>query len=201
MLSEIEEGNTVRIKKEGSYRTFYVICQNYEQTLNGENTLVLDYDQNIQKRWNDVTPPNEYSNSSIDSWLNNTYKTYLDPNIIPFINNTTFYYTNTNNNNSVEILSRDIFLLSATEIGQTNNNFNKEGEALLSEEQFQKFLINNQWARTSVTSNNYMAIFITVNTSAGIQAQTSYCNIERYIQPVFTLNPNLIVDTNNNIMF
>ena len=53
---------------------------------------------------------------------------------------------------------------------------------------------------TSVTSNNYMAISITVNASAGIQAQTSYCDIERYIQPVFTLNPNLTVDANNNIV-
>ena len=73
---------------------------------------------------------NSYANSSLDSWLRNTYLKLLDADVQAAIGTTKFYYTLGNGNNTKTTLQRAVFQLSTTELGKTPANTNKEGTAL-----------------------------------------------------------------------
>ncbi len=124
--------STVKLKENGVLVDFYVAKHNYEPGLNGQGrTLVVRKDCYDQRQWHGSNV-NAYATSAIDTWLNGTYKNLLDANIRTAMGTTKIYYTPGNGNNSKTTLQRSVFLLSATELGQSHTYMNAEGTALSS---------------------------------------------------------------------
>lgn len=128
-LTELTEGDIVKINESGSPVDFYVAQHNYESGLNGSGrTLVVRKDCYDNRLW-EGDGVNAYAGSDIDSWFNSTYKNMLDANMRSAIGTTKIYYT-PGSNNSVTALERSVFALSVTELGKANGNANVEGSAL-----------------------------------------------------------------------
>lgn len=129
-LSTLTEGSIVKLNENGSPVEFYVAKHNYESGLNGSGrTLVVRASAYDKGAWNSSNV-NAYASSTVDIWLNGTYKGLLDADVKSAIGTTKFYYTSGNGSTSVTTLSRSIFLLSLTELGLTASYANTEGSAL-----------------------------------------------------------------------
>lgn len=128
-LNTITPGAILYLNESGSPVPFYIAKHDYESGLNGAGrTLVVRkdcYDMRVFSKSN-----NAYANSSLDSWLRNTYLKLLDADVQAAIGTTKFYYTIGNGNNTKTTLQRAVFQLSTTELGKTTANTNKEGTAL-----------------------------------------------------------------------
>ena len=123
-LSDYAEGDIIKLNEGGNPVEFYVAKHDYESGLNGSGrTLVVRKDCYDNRVW-DSGNVNAYSGSDLDKWFNGTYKNLLDPAIQTAIGTTKFYYTPGNGNNTVGILERAVFALSATELGQSASWFN-----------------------------------------------------------------------------
>lgn len=109
---------------------FYIAKHDYESGLNGAGrTLVVRKDCYDMRVFNN-NGDNAYANSSLDSWLCNTYLKLLDADIQAAIGTTKFYYTPGNRDMTVTTLQRAVFQLSLTELGKTASYANTEGSAL-----------------------------------------------------------------------
>ena len=130
-LGDLAEGTIVTLNENGSPVEFYIAKHNYELELNVEprTLLVRKNCYNDARQWH-TSKVNAYASSTIDTWLNNEYKTFLDSNIQEAIGSTYFYYTPGEGSNTVKTLSRSIFILSVTEIGLKASYANIEGAAL-----------------------------------------------------------------------
>ena len=129
-LSNIEEGQIVKIAESGTPVEFYLAKHDYESSLNGAGrTLVVRKDCYDQRQWH-TSNVNAYASSAIDSWLNSTYKNLLDADIRSLIGTTKIRYTPGNGNWNVSTLERSVFLLSLTELGESHTYANTEGSAL-----------------------------------------------------------------------
>lgn len=123
-------GSTVKLRESGVLTEFYVAKHDYESELNGPGrTLLVRKDCYDQRKWRSSNV-NAYANSTIDSWLNSTYKNLLDADIRAAMGTTKIYYTPGNGDTSKATLERSVFLSSATELGQTHQYLNAEGTAL-----------------------------------------------------------------------
>ena len=164
MLSDIEEGELVKLNENGSPVEFYVAKHDYEPDLNGAGrTLLVRKDCYDNRVW-DAGNVNAYANSDIDAWFNGDYKNMLDPSIQTAIGTTKFYYTPGNGNWTVGTLERAVFALSATELGQSASWFNVEGSALPIASTLQVAHLNGytntQWTRSPRTIGTHDAIFL-----------------------------------------
>ena len=131
-LGSKAEGSIIKLKENGVLVEFYIAKQNYESGLNGAGrVLVVRKDCYDQRQWHSSNI-NAYASSAIDTWLNGTYKNLLDANIRTAMSTTKIYYTPGNGNTTKTTLERSVFLLSATELGQTHTYLNAEGTALSS---------------------------------------------------------------------
>jgi len=129
-LGSKAEGSIIKLKENGVLVDFYIAKQNYESGLNGAGrVLVVRKDCYDQRQWHGSNV-NAYATSAIDTWLNGTYKNLLDANIRTAMGTTKIYYTPGNGNTTKTTLERSVFLLSATELGQTHTYMNAEGTAL-----------------------------------------------------------------------
>lgn len=130
-LKDLPVGTIVYLNESGTPVEFYVSKHDYESGLNGSGrTLLVRKDCYDRRAWKS-SGSNTYASSSIDSWLNNTYKGLLDSNIQNAIGNTSFKYTPGGNDlTNVKTLSRSVFILSVTELGKTATHANYEGSAL-----------------------------------------------------------------------
>ena len=195
LLSDIAEGSIVKLNESGSPVEFYVAKHGYESALNGEGrTLLVRKDCYGHKAWNS-SGVNSYASSTIDSWLNGTYKKLLDSDIRGVIGTTKFYYTPGNGSNSVTTLSRSIFLLSVTELGKTVSYANVEGSALPIASILQIAYIDGsetyQWTRSPITSgtNNAHALGKSGDVVNGGGCVNTLCN-----RPAFTLPSTALFD-------
>ena len=128
-LSTVALGDILMLNESGSPVPFYIAKHDYESGLNGAGrTLVVRKDCYDMRRFSSSN--NAYANSSLDSWLCNTYLKLLDADVQAAIGTTKFYYTLGNGNNTKTTLQRAVFQLSTTELGKTPANTNKEGTAL-----------------------------------------------------------------------
>ena len=128
LLSQVAVGSIVKINENGSPVDFYVAKHDYESGLNGAGkTLLVRKDIHSNRVWNSSNS-NTYANSSVDSWLNGTYKSILDASIRSSMGSVKFYYTIGHDNLTVSTLERSVFLLSMTELGRFGTNI--EGTAL-----------------------------------------------------------------------
>ena len=127
-ISELSEGDSFYLNENSKPELFVVLKHNYQSDLNTNRTLVMrynKYDTLIQWNANNI---NAYNGSTIDTWLNGTYKNLFDANTKNAMSTTKIYYTPGNNNNSVTTISKSIFLLSYGEFKGSNKYCNTEGE-------------------------------------------------------------------------
>ena len=150
-LNTITPGAILYINESGNPVPFYIAKHDYESGLNGAGrTLVVRKDCYDMRAFSSVN--NAYANSSLDSWLRNTYLKLLDADIRAAIGTTKFYYTPGDRNDTVTTLQRAVFQLSVTELGKTSNYANTEGSALPIARTLQIAYRNGsavvQWTRT-----------------------------------------------------
>ncbi|MBR2483550.1 MAG: hypothetical protein IKB53_02270 [Oscillospiraceae bacterium] len=131
LLRDVAIGGLVKLMENGRLVEFYVAKHDYESGLNGagRTLLVRKYYYGGTRAWHS-SDVNAYASSTINTWLNDSYKNLFDEKLRSAIGTTKFYYTPGNGNKTVSTLSRSVFLLSATELGYSSSYYNKEGSAL-----------------------------------------------------------------------
>lgn len=185
-LNTITPGAILYLNESGSPVPFYIAKHDYESGLNGAGrTLVVRkdcYDMRVFSNDN-----NAYANSSLDSWLCNTYLKLLDADIQAAIGTTKFYYTPGNGNTTVTTLQRAVFQLSLTELGRTSSSVNTEGSALPIASTLQIAYRNGsavvQWTRTPAKYDAVSVYYLGTRGSVG----SYYCNDSNGSRPAFTL--------------
>ena len=194
-------GSIIKLKESGKLVEFYVAKHNYESGLNGSGrTLVVRKDCYDTRQWH-TSNVNAYATSAIDTWLNSTYKGLLDADIQGVLGTTKFYYTPGNGNTAKSTLSRAVFLLSGTELGQSHTYMVAEGTAL------DTAVINllkiaklngsavAQWTRSPSTSLTYYAWDL----SSGGSLDYDGCSRASGARPAFTLPSNLSVSDDGTV--
>ena len=191
--------STVKLKENGVLVEFYVAKHNYESGLNGSGrTLLVRKDCYDQRQWHGSNV-NAYATSAIDTWLNGTYKNLLDADIRAAMGTTKFYYTPGNGNTTKTTLERAVFLLSATELGQTHTYLNAEGTALEGANTLKIAYLNGsavvQWTRSPNTNGTGYAWYLY---SGGILGG-NYCSSAYGSRPAFTLPSTLSVSDDGSV--
>ena len=196
-LSDLTEGTFIKINENGSPVEFYLAKHNYEPDLNEDGReLIVRISGYDARAWGNTNQ--FYDTSDIDAWFNTTYKTVLSPFVQSLIGTTSFYYTA--NSWSSAILTRSVFSLSCTELGQTPGDFYVEGTILPIADTLAHTYIDtspyNQWTRTSATDIYGYACY--VNGSGEVATQVKYSTA--WSRPCFTLPATALVDQDLNLM-
>ena len=197
-LSDYAEGDIIKLNEGGSPVEFYVSKHDYEPDLNGSGrTLVVRKDVYDQRQWHSSNV-NAWASCTMRSWLNSTYKSLLDSSIQEAMGTTTYRYTPGNGNNTVTTRSDAVFLLSMTELGQSNSYANTEGSALPIASTLQVAHLNGsantQWTRSPHTGDTGRAVFLGSSGGAG----DYYCDYSHGSRPVFTLPSTLLFNPDTN---
>lgn len=134
-LSSLPEGALINIKENGNAVPFYIVTHDYESLLNGEGrTLLVRKNVAESMHWGTLSGSGtsavacNYSESIIDTWLNDTYRATLDSEIQEDLGTTFYSMADTtqmekSSNTSVsDTLERDVFALSARELGVTSSS-------------------------------------------------------------------------------
>lgn len=179
-------GSIIKLNENGSLVEFYVAKHDYENGLNGNGrTLIVRKDCYDTRSFS--RSDNAYANSSLDSWLCNTYLKLLDADIQSSIGTTKFYYTHGSGNYTVTTLQRAVFQLSITELGKSASYAKTEGSALPIASTLQIAYRNGsavaQWTRTPRTNYSDYACYLNAN---GI-VNYDYCGRSYGSRPAFTL--------------
>lgn len=198
LLSDYAEGDIVKLNENGSPVEFYVAKHDYESGLNGAGrTLLVRKDCYDMREWHIYTG-NPYASSTIDTWLNGTYKSLLDADVQSVIVATKFYYTPGGSDYTVTTLSRAIFLLSVTELGKASSYNNTEGSALPIASTLQTAYLNGsgveQWTRSPYTKDNVHACVLSISGKVAF----FYCDGVYGSRPAFTLSGNAKFDPETN---
>ena len=186
-LGNFSEGDIIQLNEGGVPVDFYVSCHNYEQSLNGAGrTLVVRKDVYDQRQWNSSNV-NAWASCTMRSWLNGDYKALLGPEIQEAMGTTTYRYTPGNGNNSVTNRSDAVFLLSATELGQSASWFNVEGSALPIANTLKVAYLNGrtytQWTRSPLPGSTAGAVYLYIDGSG----YSGRCGDPAGSRPAFTL--------------
>ena len=194
-------GSIIKLKENGSFVDFYVCKHNYESGLNGSGrTLVVRKDCYEQRQWHSSNV-NAYATSTLDTWFNSTYKNLLDADTKAAIGTTKFYYTPGNGNTTVGTLSRSVFALSGTELGQTNSYLNAEGTALSNASTLKIAYLNGsavvQWTRSPGAYGTADAWFLSANGSLG----SGVCASAGGARPAFTLPSSLSISDDGSVTY
>lgn len=180
---------------------FYVAKHDYESSLNGAGrTLVVRKDVYDQRQWHSSNV-NAYASSTIDSWLNSTYKNLLDADIRSLIGTTKIRYTPGNGNWNVSTLERSVFLLSLTELGESHTYANTEGSALpiasTLKIAYQNGSPTYQWTRSPYTSNTGSAWGL--NSGGKVNGRQQGGASTGGSRPAFTLPSSLYVSDDGSV--
>lgn len=204
VLGDIGISNTITLNESGSPVEFYVVKHDYESDLNGTGrTLVVRKNCYDQRAWN--SSRNTYANSSIDTWLNGTYKNLLDSDVQEVMGTTTFEYTPGNGDTTVTTLSRSVFLLSFLELGvamssdfydPTSSSYvaNKEGERLASYlvKAYYNGTLVTQWTRSPLPSSTSKAVYV-YGQNNGTEFDSATVSTQYYSRPAFTLPSTFVI--------
>ena len=194
LLRSVPVGSVVKLNESGAPVEFYVAKQGYEITLNGEGrVLLVRKDVHSSGQWN-ASNVNTYAGSTIDTWMNTTYKALLDSWAQKAIGTTKFYYTPGNGDKIVTTLERAVFALSGTEFGFFAAGSNTEGATLpiseaLKVAYYTSGAATSQHSRTPVATSNSENFGIQANGTIQIYDATQSLGY----RPCFTLPDNLIV--------
>ena len=192
-------GSIVKLKESGVLVDFYVAKHDYENGLNGAGrTLLVRKDCYDNRQWHGSNV-NAYASSAIDSWLNSTYKNLFAADIRTAMGTTKFYYTPGNGNTAVTTLSRSIFLLSMTELGQSHSYANVEGSTLPIAATLKIAYLNGsantQWTRSPRADNATNSWRLYTDGNIG----NNYCSNTFGSRPAFTLPSSLSVSDDGSV--
>ena len=199
LLSAVTPGSIIKLKENGKLVEFYVGKHNYENSLNGMGrTLVVRKDCYDKRLWHSSNV-NAYASSTIDNWLNGTYKNLLDADIRSLIGTTKIRYTPGNGNWNVSTLECSVFLLSLTELGKSYTYANTEGSTLPIASTLKIAYQNGdptyQWTRSPFTKNAENAWRLNPDGDFS----NGECIDIRGSRPAFTLPSNLYVSDDGTV--
>ena len=191
-------GSIIKLKESGTLVEFYVAKHDYENGLNGNGrTLIVRKDCYDMRAFSNSN--NAYANSSLDSWLCNTYLKLLDADIQAAIGTTKFYYTPGNGNYTVTTLQRAVFQLSLTELGKSASYAKTEGSALPIASTLQIAYRNGsacvQWTRTPDTYGTNLVYYLYTNGNL----RSDICSRSSGSRPAFTLPSTLSVSDDGSV--
>lgn len=199
MLGQVAEGQLVKLNESGKPVEFYVAKQNYESGLNGAGLVLLvrkDVYQNGQ--WNSENI-NNYAESTILNWSNNTYRLKLDPWVYSSTGIVSTSIRVTNSNKTVENRKVIVFQLSLAELGLGHVDANSEGSILPI---YRTLKIANyqgaptsQWTRTPTKNNNTNAFSVSSSGSPNI----GNCTASFGYRPCFCLKSNVYVSDDGTL--
>ena len=215
-LSTKAVGSIVKLKVDGTLRDFIVVHQGKPSSLydaSCDGTWLLLKDCLEQKRWHSANT-NDYKNSEIHSYLNNTWLNKLDANIRAQVKQVKLPYVNGTANSAVASgasgLACKIFLLSGYEVGFTqsdNSYFPVDGARLAYFENgtgtsaLNKRIANyngsatNWWLRSPYTYYTHSAWL--VNTSGSCNYDS--CTHTYGIRPALVLPSSLLVSDDGSV--
>lgn len=197
-LADIAEGSIVYLNESGNPVPFYVAKHDYESGLNGTGrTLLVRKDAYVKKRW-DETATYKYATSTIDSYLNSTYKAILDSAVQSAISTTKFYIgVQSSEGGYTTNISRAVFALSLYEFNLTATNVIKCGSPLpiatLLKIAYYNGSAVSQWTRSVHYKESQRA-------AGGIEADGTaeywdmYNTASAYYRPCFTLPATAVFD-------
>ena len=174
----------------------------YEPTLNGEGReLVVRKDCYSAGRWNsrDV---NSFDSSTIDVWMNGSYKALFSSVVQQLMGATKFYYTPAFTA-AVSSTERAVFPLSATEFGVESTGYrNQEGSELPIASVLKIAYYGagavEQWTRSPEANAAFGGAVWTMEATGqvGIEDATGSC----YYRPTFTLPSDAWLDADLNLV-
>lgn len=198
-LGDMPVGTLVSVNENGSSAAFYLSKHDYEPELNGSGRdLLVRKDCYGTNQWNSNNI-NTYDNSQIDISLNNDYKNKLSLEMQNKIGITMFRYTPGNGNNTISVLNKSIFLLSATELGKNETWFQIEGTALPISSILSIAYLDGeptmQWTRSP---SNALSVNAIVLFPDGEHANQANCINKFGLRPCFTLSADTLLNPNPN---
>ena len=215
-LSTKAVGSIVKLKVDGTLRDFIVVHQGKPSSLydaSCDGTWLLLKDCLEQKRWHSANT-NDYKNSEIHSYLNNTWLNKLDANIRAQVKQVKLPYVNGTANSAVASgasgLACKIFLLSGYEVGFTqsdNSYFPVDGARLAyfengtGQSALNKRIANYNgsatlwWLRSPYTSNTNLAWLVYTGGSYGSLSCAGTCGI----RPALILPSSLLVSDDGSV--
>lgn len=196
-------GSIVKIKVNGASKDFIVVQQGnpntstYDSSCNGTWLLMKDIYTTSTFGNN-----NSYKDSSIHSYLNNTFYNLIDSQIRAVIKQVKIPYTNSGVQSGANGLSTKVFLLSGTEVGFSGVSYmNTEGAKLSYFDSASKRVAYNGssaaiwWLRSPYTSdNNNVWSVSTDGSDGGYWYGSSYG-----VRPAFVLPSSLVVSDDGTV--
>ena len=186
----------VKVKENGVAQDFYVVRHDAYTT---GRTLLLRRYTHSDRQWHSSNV-NAYATCTLDTWFNGEYYNTIAADIRAQIAAVTIPYTPGNGNTTLSTLSRKVFAVSATELGQTHTYLNAEGTALANAGAL-KIATDSagtakvQWTRSPHTCNTNNAWVLNTSGDLGYNV----CAGSYGVRPAFTLPSTLSVDDNGNI--
>lgn len=215
-LSTKAVGSIVKLKVDGTLRDFIVVHQGKPSSLydaSCDGTWLLLKDCLEQKRWHSANT-NDYKNSEIHSYLNNTWLNKLDANIRAQVKQVKLPYVNGTANSAVASgasgLACKIFLLSGYEVGFTqsdNSYFPVDGARLayfengIGQSALNKRIANyngsatDWWLRSPYTDGTRRAWFVYTSGSCGSGGCAGTCGV----RPALVLPSSLLVSDDGSV--
>ena len=144
---------------------------------------------------------NAYSNSTVDIYLNGTYKSVLDTSIQSKIGTTKFKYTIGNGNNNLATLERSIFLIGLSEMGVSHEYANPDGTEIPISDVLKVAKFDEEavyWTTRTPLTVNTVQIF-KFNTS-GIVSYDWGVTDAHGVRPVLTIPSESLVRSNGLIV-
>ena len=203
-LGSKSQGSIVKLKEDGKLVEFYVAKHNYESGLNGKGrTLLVRKECYDIRQWHS-TDNNAYASSGINGWLNGTYKNLLDPSICAAMGTTKIYYTIGYGNNTKSTLERGVFLLSATELGQSGDRVPVEGSVLPIANILKIAYLNGtatiQWTRSPRYESSHAVWYLDASGNLNPSAVLAdRCDNYYASRPSFTLPASLYISDDGTV--
>lgn len=187
----------VNIRENDVAQEFYVVRHNtYTE---GRTLLVRRYIYDT-RAWHSSNV-NAYATCTLDAWFNGDYLNSIEADVRAQIAEVQIPYTPGNGNITLSSLSRKVFALSATELGQSHTYLNAEGSALANADTL-KIAYNSagtaqtQWTRSPLTYNTASAWYLSTSGSLN----HSYCTSTFGARPAFTLPSSLGIDDDGYVI-
>ena len=188
----------VKIRENNVAQDFYVVRHNAYTS--GRTLLLRRYIHSVRP-WHSSNV-NAYATCTLDAWFNGDYLNSIEADVKAQITAVTIPYTPGYGNANLSSISRKVFALSGTELGQSNSGMNVEGSPLANASAL-KIAYNSagtatsQWMRSPVTSGTTNARIL----SSGGSLYSDSCTVTGGARPAFTLPSSLGVDDDGYIVF
>ena len=201
-LGDKPAGSIIKINENGVPVDFYVAEHDYASGLNGAGRTLVVRKDCYDKRARHYSNSNDYKNSTIDSWLNSTYKALLDADIQNVIGATKIQYLSSNGDGTgtKRNLDRAIFLLSINEAGTTYHSI-YDGPDLPIGSTLQIAYYNgsavSQWTRTPDLDYDKNGLIL----NASGEKSSSTATTSNGSRPAFTLPSTISVSDDGFVVY